>query len=151
MSALLSNAQPSVLVEVFLKFREERSKLAEREANLKAKQDLVASAILAKMAEHGTDGFTTMGFTAYKSELTTTQVHDRVEFFDYVMATGKVELLEARCSKDAIAGVNAQLAADYQKVIDTYGPESSEAQEAVTQVPGVTVNRTVRVNVRKAK
>lgn len=133
------NLTPEVLVKAYIDIRNRRRDLSAQEKELTVKQDIIAGAIMRKMAELGQDGFSAAGHTVYRSNLTTTSVEDPELFLDFVKDNNEYGLLDVRSSKEACLRWRVDHA--YQ---------TPEGDIIEPEVPGIKVSTFERLGVRKA-
>lgn len=121
-------AVPSTLVEMYIRLRLKRDAARQVEQETSAKMTLIGSYILAKMKDLGQDGFKAVGFTVFKTTLTSAKVVEREAFFDFIKTAQAYDLLEARVSKEAA---------------QTFLAENG------VPIPGVQMDEITRLSVRK--
>jgi hypothetical protein len=122
------------VVETYIKLRDrraQRKKAYEAEdAGDKEKQDKIETYLLREFQESGVESIKTSAGTAYKSSRVSATVADWDSFFtDYVVPNQAWEMLERRCSKEAVQ--------QYKAANDDLPP-------------GINWTETVTVNVRRS-
>lgn len=127
--AQLQLSNPDVLVEAYLKLRRMRDEIRKKEKVINVKMEMLSNVILLKLADLHIDSFKAGGANVYRYELTTTQLADRDQFLEHIINTGSWNLLDLRSNKDG--------ALEY---------EANNNQPP----PGVVINRTLKLGVRKA-
>lgn len=94
------------LVKFYIELRDRRAArkktyVTEDDAD-KVKQEYIEGVLLQRYNAAGIESARTMYGTAFKSKLTTASVGDKDVFMNHVKQNSAFELLEVRCSKEAV-------------------------------------------------
>lgn len=125
----LAKASPDALVQAYTQLRRKRDELRQAEKKITAQLEIMAEAVLSKLSLLRIDSYKAAGFNVYRYDFVTTQVTDREALLAHVIEKKAWELLDVRANKD-----------------NTLKFEELEHQPP----PGVSVNRMVKLGVRKA-
>jgi len=100
------------LVAAFVQLRDQRAQRKAAFTNAdnddKAKQEKIESILLQRFEKDGLESVRTGFGTAYKATKSSATVADKETFLQHVRDNGAWELLEARCSKDAVKQYRAE-------------------------------------------
>lgn len=120
------------LVGAYIELRDRRAerkaKFNNEDADDKGKQEKIEGLLLARLQEGGMESIRTSRGTAYRSTRVSATVADWDSFFSFVKSQEAWEMLERRCSKEAVK-------------------EYKEANEALP--PGVNWTAEATINVRR--
>ena len=125
----LAKTSPDVLVDAYIQLRDKRDDLRRAEKRITAQMEIMAQAILSKLSLLKIDSYKAVGFNVYRYDFVTAQITDREALLNHVVENKAWELLDLRANKD----------------------NTLKFEEVAHQPPpGVSVNRMVKLGVRKA-
>ena len=115
------------LMTAYIKIRDKRDELRDKEKELNAKLEVIEGHFKKIMEASGLDRLPVNGYVAYPSVLTSVKTFDAAQFMQHIRETQNFDLLETRPAKAAVLAYEAQGVA----------------------VPGVSIQRIERINVKK--
>jgi hypothetical protein len=125
----LEAARPDDLTAAYLTLRKKRDELREQEKQITARMEILATILLNKMAALGQDAFRAVGSTVHSYTFVSASVSDRELLLEHVRNNNAFEFLDLRANKES--------AVEYE--INNGTPP-----------PGVKINRTLKLGVRKS-